>query len=313
MVLEGDDVKVSYYRPYLEFVNEFEVSVPRPGGLKITYSAGREYQGSLTSFSDLVSAVLDAIVDYIISAFGPFFATEEITALFPDSRAGISRVLIKPYTSPRLVRGISYADEQFVSLYYRLAEYVDEGLVDLDRINSLLEELGCTLEVVFEKGAYTVYINTWAGKRLPLSQAPSGIRESLAVALALASKKSPYIVMVEEPEAHLHPRAQKLLAKLITRSVNELKKFVLITTHSDYLLYALNDLIALSQHPERAKKLGFLRSEAIDPGRVAAYLVRAEGKKAILEPLAVGPEGVPEDEFTRVAEELAEERARIVS
>lgn len=256
---------------------------------------------------------MKALAFYMVRAFGPFFTAPELVPLLPDSRAGILRVLLKPYISPAVAKTIPYTDEQFVGLYYRLAECVERGLVRLDWIRPLLEELGCTLDVVFEKGVYTLYIRTWSGKRLPISQAPSGIRESLVVALALASEEGPYIVIIEEPESHLHPRAQRVLARLIARSVNELRKIVLITTHSDYMLYTINDLIALSKHPEKVRELGFLRSEALDPSQVAAYLVKAEGRKAVLTGLGITDEGIPEDEFAQVAEELARERARIMA
>ena len=79
------------------------------------------------------------------------------------------------------------------------------------------------------------------------------------------------------------------------------------------MLYRLNDLIALSRSPERARALGFAEDEVLRPESVAAYLVKAEGDRAVVEKLDVGPEGFSEDEFASVAVELAEERARILS
>ncbi len=312
LTLEGDDIKITYHRPYLEFIEKLKLSVPRPSTLKIVHADGHEYEETLTSVSDLASTMVSVLASYTVTVFYPFFASP-LTALLPDSRAGISRTLLKPYTRPALAKGISYVDEQFIDLYFRLAEYVDEGLVDLDMVKPLLRELGCTLEVVFEKGVYTVYVRTWTGKRLPLPQAPSGIRESLTVALALASKKDPQLVVIEEPEAHLHPRAQLLLSRLIARAVNKYGKTVLITTHSDYVVYTINNLITLSQSLEKAEKLGYQRTEVLDPGKVVAYLVKAEEGKAVLEHLEVSSTGIPEDEFAKIAEELAEERARILA
>jgi len=88
---------------------------------------------------------------------------------------------------------------------------------------------------------------------------------------------------------------------------------VVLTSHSDYILYTVNDLIALAGNIERAEGLGFHKSEALNPDSVAVYLVKAEGGKAVLERLEVTPEGVSEEEFSRIARELAEERARILA
>ncbi|MFZ8795847.1 MAG: hypothetical protein ACO2O2_18490 [Acidilobaceae archaeon] len=46
----------------------------------------------------------------------------------------------------------------------------------------------------------------WSGKRLHISESPSGVREAITVALALALPEY-HMVFIEEPEAHLHPRA----------------------------------------------------------------------------------------------------------
>ena len=41
---------------------------------------------------------------------------------------------------------------------------------------------------------------------------------------------------------------------------------------------------------------------------VAAYLVKAEGGRAVVERLEVDETGIPEDEFAKVAEEILETR-----
>jgi predicted ATPase len=70
-------------------------------------------------------------------------------------------------------------------------------------------------------------------------------------------------------------------------------KFVVFTTHSDYIVAEISNLIA-------AKK--------VKPEAVAAYLAKAEGSHAAVERLAVDNTGIPEDEFAKVAEEILEER-----
>jgi len=306
ILVEGDNVEMKYTRPYSEFVRRLRVEVPEPKRFRVLHGSDVLNDRVILSLAD-VAYTLFVVLGYYLA---PFFVSE--ATLFPDSRAGIGRTLLRPYLLPAVVKGISYVDEMYVSTFYRLAEAVSRGLVNIDMLRPLLDELGCVPEVVFEGGVYTVYLNMWSGRRLKFPQAPSGIREVLAVALALASRGEPDIVMIEEPEAHLHPRAQRVLARLVARAVNELEKTVVITTHSDYILYALNDLIALSGRVDRARELGFLESEALKPDDVSVYLVRAEAGKAVLERLEVGPEGVSEEEFTRVARELAEERAKIL-
>jgi len=146
---------------------------------------------------------------------------------------------------------------------------------------------------VYESGDYTIYVKTWIGKRLPFARAPSGARESVTLALALTSLGEPLMIIVEEAEAHLHPRAQTLLARLVARAINSLGKIVVITTHSDYLVYSINNLVSLSSKVDRARELGYCEDEAIAPEKVAAYLIEARRGRAVVEPLNVSKEGNP--------------------
>jgi predicted ATPase len=151
------------------------------------------------------------------------------------------------------------------------------------------------------------YVKTWSGKRLKLAHAPSGIREVIMVIFALSFEDFCFVFM-EEPEAHLHPSAQRLLARAIAEAVNN-GKFVALTTYSDYLISEFSNLVALSNVSKNVrKKLSYRDAEVLKPEAVAAYLVRAEGNRAVVERLEVDYTGIPEDEFARVAEEILEIR-----
>jgi predicted ATPase len=151
----------------------------------------------------------------------------------------------------------------------------------------LLREMGVELDV---QGGELV-VKTWSGKVHKLTHAPSGIREVAAAVLALSSKTIRH-VFIEEPEKGLHPAAQRLMARAIVEAVNS-GKFVALTTHSDYIVSELNNLIASSR---------------LKPEMVAAYLTRAEGDSTAVERLDVNEMGIPEDEFSRVVEEILEAR-----
>jgi predicted ATPase len=52
--------------------------------------------------------------------------------------------------------------------------------------------------------------------------------------------------IIEEPEAHLYPLAQKKIIELISLIVNSTQSQVIITTHSPYILNILNNLLMYS-------------------------------------------------------------------
>jgi predicted ATPase len=166
----------------------------------------------------------------------------------------------------------------------------------------LLRDVGAELETQQGK----LYVKTWSGKKLELAHAPSGIRGVAAAVSALSSEAARF-VFIEEPEAHLHPAAQRLLMRVVAEAVNS-GKFVAMTTHSDYIISELNNLITLSNAKDAAKRLGYRDAEVIKPEMVAAYLVKAEDSQAVVERLEADYAGIPEDEFTKVVEEILEAR-----
>jgi hypothetical protein len=319
IVIKGNDVEFENFNLCLDdLLDRMAVEVPTPGILGLKYediSVAR----SVRTFYDLVSLINEFMSGYLRTLYtkGFYIGSGWPDGVFlPDSRAGVVRLTIppSPMPYPRLTSLFGpplTLDEEFVNATLRIAQVFGEiRLVEaLELSRDFLEELGCELELKPIGGVYAVYVKTWSGKELPLPLAPSGVRESIATVLALTFPE-PSMVFIEEPEAHLHPRAVTRLARLIGVAMGY-KDMIVISTHSDHLLVALNNLIALSKVKGGAERLGFRGVEAINPAMVTAYLVVAEGRRAVVRELRVEDTGIPEDEFARVSEELLEERSRI--
>ena len=86
------------------------------------------------------------------------------------------------------------------------------------------------------------------------------------------------LLIIDEPESHLDTSNQILMARLLARCVRAGLK-VLITTHSDYLVKEINNLIMLdSTFPGKeavSKRLHYEPFDSISPSSVRAYV--AEG------------------------------------
>lgn len=84
-----------------------------------------------------------------------------------------------------------------------------------------------------------------------------------------------HLIIIDEPESHLDTANQILLARLLARLVRRGLK-VLLTTHSDYLIKELNNLIMLSSvfrnKAKTIKKLGYAKDDCIAPERIRAYV-----------------------------------------
>ena len=94
-----------------------------------------------------------------------------------------------------------------------------------------------------------------------------GISHALPVVTALLASKPGALVILENPEAHLHPAGQAELAKLISR-VAQNGVQVIVETHSDHIV---NGVLVATKLFESDKKDEKIRG--LDRGKVKIYYV----------------------------------------
>ena len=111
---------------------------------------------------------------------------------------------------------------------------------------------------------------------IPLYLASSSARglSDLYFFLRHAAKPN-QLLIIDEPESHLDTANQIELARVLSRFVRSGLK-VLITTHSDYLIKEVNNLVMAGQEFEARKvilgKLGYAKNDALHPDSIRAYV-----------------------------------------
>ena len=135
----------------------------------------------------------------------------------------------------------------------------------------------------------TTYIYTTNDASMPVSAAAASIRE-IAPLQILAKKQdvSRCAILVEEPEAHLHPLKQRMMADIIG-ALSHNGAIMQITTHSDYFLRRLNELIMFAKakkttdDPDKlrtlSEKVNIVEDMSIDESIIGAYLLRKQADK----------------------------------
>jgi predicted ATPase len=108
-----------------------------------------------------------------------------------------------------------------------------------------------------------------------------------------------FLIIIEEPESHLHPAAQIKLMEIFAKLVNEGLN-ILITTHSDLLLRKLAHLIMESS----SKKTNVY----LKPEDVAVYLLKPNEKGFISQKVNIIEE-LPT--FDEVIEQLYEKEKEL--
>lgn len=123
-----------------------------------------------------------------------------------------------------------------------------------------------------------------------------GVSQVLPVIVAALFAERGSIVMVEEPESHLHPLAQTQLAEMLAAVSRERGVQFIVETHSEHLLRRIQTLVA---------------RETVKTEDLRMYFVERDGKAAKLQKLEVDPFGTirpwPEHFFGDSAGEAREQ------
>ena len=114
---------------------------------------------------------------------------------------------------------------------------------------------------------------------LPLMRASSMVTELAPVVLYLRHVvRKGDVLIIEEPEAHLHPGMQAALARELARMVHSGVRIVM-TTHSEWLLEQIGNLVNLSSL-DKDKREGITGADvALKPSDVGAWLFKPSNQK----------------------------------
>ena len=141
-----------------------------------------------------------------------------------------------------------------------------------------------------------------------VSQASSMVSELAPLVLFLRSDlKSGDTLIIEEPEAHLHPGAQADMAVILARLVQAGVK-VIITTHSDWMLQEIGNLIRAGELENVGKKVSDLPT-SLQKEQVGVWHFQKDGKVAEIPYNRI--DGVEPMEYLDVAEDLYNRSARL--
>ena len=252
---------------------------------------------------------------------GPF---SQFAFYLPADRAGVMhshRAVVGTLVERAAMAGIRHVS-QVPQLSGVLADFL-EHLIALDgtrrtRKGRLGEQLAQRLEKEILDGSVqtehseTGYPSfTYLPKRwkqpLPLMNTSSMVSELAPIALYLRHfVEREDVLIIEEPESHLHPAMQAILARQIAHFVNAGIR-VIVTTHSEWLLDQFANMVRLSSLPERNRHGIKGAEDALRPDQFGAWLFRPKKrpKGSVVEEIIVNSDnGGLISGYESVAEEL---------
>ena len=156
------------------------------------------------------------------------------------------------------------------------------------------------------------------GHRIAVHHASSMVADLAPLAMwieHLVSQKD--LLIIDEPESHLHPEAIRLVARVLVGLVNQGVR-VVCATHSSVLLHELSNCILREQLSHKSNEnIGTIHAgtDRIALDNIAVYRFQRPEPTG---PVNVTPEeinpnwGIPEDEYVQVASELSDDTANLI-
>ena len=181
----------------------------------------------------------------------------------------------------------------------------------LNLVKFLNEEIFHGTLQVKDDGKIIRYLPEDSTQELPLSISSSVVTETSALLLLLTAQLPAGLIIIEEPEAHLHPALQKKMAQLLIRLVHN--NFpVWITTHSDTILQHFNNMIKLKNRSDGDRRqllqdFNYTDEDLLSPDEINLYQFERGDKHTEIKKLTSGKFGFVANLFNKAIDELVNE------
>lgn len=147
-----------------------------------------------------------------------------------------------------------------------VTEVIDE-LITTKRLAEILEKLNsvCPGEMIRKDNSEFAYKETGTGKLIDAVNMSAGLKTFAIIKTLLlnGSLQDNGVLILDEPEIHLHPKWQLIFAELIVLIQKEFSLRILLNTHSPYFLNAIE---VYSRKNGISNKCKYYLAEASDDG-----------------------------------------------
>jgi len=211
----------------------------------------------------------------------------------------------------------------FISRYPQpIGDYIDflNDIHNLKKLKSPYKDFAIEIQQeilrgkykIEKDGIYFVPYKTYANKenfndKISLHMTSSTVKTFFSLVFYLEHlAQEGYTLIIDEPELNLHPDNQRKIARILSKLVNHGIK-IIVSTHSDYFIRELNNLIMLngkiSEKDKLLKKYNYTNDMLLDQDKIEAYLF---DKNTITKLKKDTEEGIHVSTFDEVTNKLNE-------
>jgi predicted ATPase len=158
------------------------------------------------------------------------------------------------------------------------------------------------------------YHEAGAEKPIDLINASSMVSEVSAIYLLSGMLREGWWLIIEEPEAHVHPRGQMGLARFMA-ALARLGVNVIATTHSDLIALKLAQMVGLAGlSPQDRRKLGYRENEYLTKEELALYFMEPTEEGSVARKVEVSETGEVSElpTYSKVVEEMYGEAVKLL-
>ena len=180
-------------------------------------------------------------------------------------------------------------------------------------IQLLEQAIRGSVAITAQPGEVPALIYEQYGHRIPIQRASSMTADIAPLAVWVKQLVDPAdLLIVDEPESHLHPEAIRLVARALVRLANAGVK-VLCATHSSVLLHQVSNCMLSARDPGGNGDLAV--DDAISHSDIGVFCFKdvEDERGAVIERVTIDPDwGIPEDEYVEIADALTNQTAALI-
>ena len=275
----------------------------------------------ISAFNDFNKNYIFDLLVYALKHYKTHTPKISDAIYFPSERSGLTlahRAIIRDYYTRDGDVNVSMADAQLSRVMASFLKHLvlhdngNNGGTFADIVSDFERE-AFSADIITKSGVGNlddIYLRR-DGYDFPLHAASSSVKHLAVFLLFMQRSAMPgNLIILEEPESHLDPYTQTLLAKLVARLVHR-GVYVIINTHSPYFLEQLSHCVMASSLGD--KVINTLQNDArINPNDVAAYEFVSDNGGFSISTINIGPEGISQSVFINVDDQMHDKYVELI-